>query len=96
MAKHLRLALRRLMVFAKAMHQGVRKRASKTLACRPCSSKNGQTAWNKGIKGSAGLHPDSCTTQFRKGRAPEESRNYLPIGSQRLTKNGWLEEKGYR
>lgn len=36
------------------------------------------------------------STQFRKGRAPEESRNYLPIGSLRLTKNGWLEEKGYR
>jgi len=35
-------------------------------------------------------------TQFRKGCAPEESRNYLPIGSLRLTKNGWLEEKGYR
>lgn len=49
--------------------------------------------WNKGIKGSTGLHPNSRATQFKKGRAPEESRNYLPIGSLRITKDGYLERK---
>lgn len=37
-AKRCRLALRRLMVSGNAMHQGVRKRASKTIACSPPSS----------------------------------------------------------
>ena len=37
-AKRCRLALRRLMVSGNAMHQGVRKRASKTIACSPRSS----------------------------------------------------------
>jgi hypothetical protein len=31
--------------------------------------------------------------QNRKGRTPEESRNYLPIGSLRLIKDRWLEGK---
>ncbi|WP_313606272.1 hypothetical protein [Comamonas jiangduensis] len=33
------------------------------------------------------------STQFRKGRTPEVSRNYLPIGSLRLIKDRWLERK---
>lgn len=55
--------------------------------------KKGQTSWNKGIKGSTGLHPNTRTTQFKKGRPPEESRNYQPIGSLRITKDGLLERK---
>ena len=58
--------------------------------------KKGMQPWNKGKPGTTGHHPNTKATQFKKGRAPEESRNYLPIGSLRLTKNGWLEEKGYR
>lgn len=52
----------------------------------------GVAPWNKGKPGSAGLHPNSRATQFRPGRRPEEARNYLPIGSLRITKDG-LERK---
>lgn len=49
--------------------------------------------WNKGIKGSTGLHPNCRRTQFKKGRAPHLARNYQPIGSLRLSKDGYLERK---
>lgn len=50
-------------------------------------------AWNRGIKGSAGTHPNSRRTQFRPGRPAHESRNYRPIGSTRICKDGYLERK---
>lgn len=55
--------------------------------------KNGHQSWNKGIKGSTGLHKNSQATQFKVGRKPEESHNYKPIGSLRITSYGWLERK---
>lgn len=55
--------------------------------------KKGMQPWNKGKPGATGHHPNTKATQFKKGRAPEESRNYLPIGSLRLTKDGYLERK---
>ncbi|CAM2143679.1 HNH endonuclease [Pararobbsia alpina] len=55
--------------------------------------KPGQESWNKGKKGVTGNHPNSVRTQFQKGRAAEASHNYLPIGTERLTKDGYLERK---
>lgn len=55
--------------------------------------KQGLTPWNKGVPGSAGLHPNSRATQFKPGRKPQEARNYLPFGSVRITKDGYLERK---
>lgn len=55
--------------------------------------KPGTTPWNKGLPGSTGLHPNSRATQFKPGRAPQEARNYLPIGSLRINKDGHLERK---
>ena len=55
--------------------------------------KPGQAPWNKGTPGSTGLHPNCRKTQFKKGRAPQEARNYAPIGSLRLNKDGHLERK---
>lgn len=52
-----------------------------------------QTPWNKGVPGSAGNHPNSRRTQFKAGRAPQEARNYLPIGSLRIGKDGILQRK---
>ena len=51
----------------------------------------GIQAWNKGTHFVAGGR--SAETRFKKGRAPQESRNYLPIGSLRLSKDGCLERK---
>ena len=53
----------------------------------------GQTTWNKGVKGSTGLHPNCRPTQFKPGRAPNEAANYRPIGSLRISKDGYLERK---
>lgn len=61
----------------------------------------GLTPWNKGRDSHEtgtghhpnSHHPNSRRTQFRKGRKPEEARNYQPIGSLRICADGWLERK---
>ncbi len=56
--------------------------------------KPGQAPWNKGVKGSTGLHPNCRATQFKKGEmAGSAQHNYAPIGSMRITKDGILERK---
>lgn len=56
--------------------------------------KKGQTPWNKGVPGSTGLHPNSKRTQFKKGQmSGAAQRNYAPIGSTRVSKDGILERK---
>jgi hypothetical protein len=51
----------------------------------------GLTPWNKGTHYVAGGR--SAHTRFKPGRRPEESRNYVPIGSLRVTRDGALERK---
>lgn len=52
----------------------------------------GHVPANKGVKGwHAGGR--SVETQFKPGRPPHLARNYLPIGSLRITKDGYLERK---
>lgn len=54
----------------------------------------GQPSWNKGIKGSSGQHPNTVRCHFRKGeRRGAANNNYVPIGSERITKDGYLERK---
>lgn len=52
----------------------------------------GLEPWNKGIPGSTGNHPNTKRTQFKPGRAPEEARNYQPIGTLRIL-DGYLQRK---
>lgn len=40
-----------------------------------------------------GTHPNCRHTQFKRGRPASESANYVPIGSYRLSKDGYLEQK---
>lgn len=51
----------------------------------------GLTPWNKGSNYVAGGR--SAETRFKKGRLAHEARNYVPIGSHRLSKDGYLERK---
>lgn len=51
----------------------------------------GQKPWNSGTHYVAGGR--SAETQFKAGRKPEENRNYLPLGTLRLSKDGYLERK---
>ena len=55
--------------------------------------KPGQTPWNKGVKGSTGTQEACRATQFKPGRAPQDAPNYRPVGSLRITKDGYLEQK---
>ena len=69
------------------------QRGKKDERLKSTQFKPGLTPWNKGVKGSTGTQPACRATQFKPGRKPEESRNYLPIGSFRLKKDGHLERK---
>lgn len=54
----------------------------------------GHAPWNKGKPGSAGNHPNSKRTQFKKGNMSGAAQhNYVPIGSTRISKDGYLEVK---
>ena len=53
----------------------------------------GQATWNKGLKGVVGVQEACRATQFKKGRPPEEARNYKPIGTHRLNADGHVERK---
>jgi len=54
--------------------------------------KPGMKPWNTGMKGwTAGGR--STETRFKKGRPAHEARNYKPIGSLRLSRDGYLERK---
>lgn len=55
--------------------------------------KKGQPSWSKGLRGVVGVQEGCRATQFKKGRRPEEARNYVPIGSHRVSKDGYLERK---
>lgn len=53
--------------------------------------KPGQTPWNKGTHFVAGGR--SAETRFKKGRPASEARNYVPVGSLRISADGILERK---
>jgi hypothetical protein len=55
--------------------------------------KPGVPSWSKGTKGRVGVQDGCKATQFKKGRPAHEARNYVPIGSERLSKDGYLERK---
>ena len=52
--------------------------------------KPGHSTWSRGMKG---LDIGGKATRFKPGRRPEEARNYRPIGSVRITRDGYLERK---
>ena len=70
------------------------KKAAAYIAANSACFRPGHDSWNKGVKGSAGNHPNSRRTQFRKGhkggRAAEIEQ---PIGAERISKDGYLERK---
>ncbi|WCM88534.1 HNH endonuclease [Acidovorax sp. NCPPB 3576] len=54
----------------------------------------GSRPWNKGVKGSTGMHPNTRATQFKKGQMRGAAQhNYVPIGSERICADGYLERK---
>lgn len=57
----------------------------------PTQFKPGHRTWNKGTRFIAGGRAEQ--TRFKPGRPPHEAHNYRPIGSLRLSKDGYLERK---
>lgn len=55
--------------------------------------KKGMTPANKGLRRPGWAPGNMAKTQFKKGRIASEARNYVPIGSLRLSKDGYLERK---
>ena len=58
---------------------------------KDCRFKPGQTPWNKGKHYVAGGR--SAETRFKPGRPPHLARNYVPVGTLRINKDGVLERK---
>lgn len=91
-------------VYGKAFGMGLRKSAEylagpesgRLDGVRGAASRfvKGQASWNKGTKGVAGQHQNCRANQFKKGdRRGAANRNYVPIGSERVSKDGYLERK---
>lgn len=107
-AQELATALRRSMksVYAYAKMAGLRKspqwmaeRARASVAQPHHGSartrfKPGQAPMNKGVKRPKGWAPGRmASTFFKAGRPAHEARNYRPIGSLRMSRDGYLEQK---
>lgn len=53
----------------------------------------GHAPANKGLRRPGYAPGRMASTQFKKGRAAHESRNYVPIGTERINVDGYLERK---
>lgn len=86
------LNLRKSEAFNAGEHSGRIRRGRTELRMVATQFQPGAAPWNKGVPGSTGHHENTRATQF-KARRPEEAKNYLPIGSLRVTRDGILERK---
>lgn len=69
------------------------QRGQQSEAMKRTQFSKGQAAWNKGVKGVTGVTEACRATQFKPGRPAHEARNYVPLGSYRISKDGYLEQK---
>lgn len=83
-----KMGLKKSLAFMRRVHGHVLTKAGES-----SRFSKGLEPWNKGIPGSTGNHPNTKRTQFKPGRRPEEARNYQPIGTLRICKDGCLERK---
>lgn len=68
------------------------RRGKRSAAMASTQFKKGQVPFNKGTHFHAGGR--SVETQFKKGQmSGAAARNYVPIGSERISKDGYLERK---
>ena len=70
------------------------QRGRQSEGMRSTQFKKGATPWNKGKKGTCGLHPNCRPSQFKKGELTGRAAQIRqPIGAERLSKEGYLQRK---
>jgi hypothetical protein len=87
------LGLRKSAEFLASDRSGRIARGKQNEAMKASQFKPGLTPWNRGVKGSTGVQEACRRTQFKPGRPASEARNYVPVGSLRTSKDGYLERK---
>jgi hypothetical protein len=92
-AKAAELGLHKSAVFMESDRSGRIQRGRHDPRMVATQFKPGQETWNKGVKGVCGTHPNCRRTQFKKGDPIQDRHNYVPIGSLRFSKDGYLERK---
>nr|WP_193570398.1 HNH endonuclease [Luteibacter yeojuensis] len=89
-----KLGLSKSEAFYASDRSGRVQRGKQNPAMRATQFKAGHDSWNKGLKGSTGTHENCRRTQFKKGTmAGAAQHNYVPVGSERISKDGYLERK---
>jgi hypothetical protein len=63
------------------------------IAGAPFRYPKGHVPANKGLRRPGYTRGRMAETQFKKGRRPEESKNWVPLWSTRISKDGYLEIK---
>lgn len=88
------LGLSKSEAFFQSQASGRMQRGQQNEAIKATQFKPGQPTWNKGIKGSTGHHPNCKATQFKPGqKLGAAQHNYVPLGSLRTSRDGYLERK---
>lgn len=87
------LGLRKSEAYLASENAGRIQRGKQHAAMKATQFQKGLAPWNKGVKGSTGVQERCRATQFKPGRPAHEARNYMPIGSLRLSKDGYAERK---
>jgi hypothetical protein len=93
-AKAKELGLHKSAAFMESDRSGRIRRGRQDPRMAATQFKTGHATWNRGTKGVCGTHPNSRRTQFKKGEMRGAAQhNYQPIGTLRLRKDGYLEQK---
>jgi hypothetical protein len=93
-AKAAELGLHKSVAFMESDRSGRVQRGKQDPRMIATRFQKGQQSWNKGVKGICGTHENCRRTQFKKGSMSGAAQhNYVPIGSERISKDGYLERK---
>jgi hypothetical protein len=88
-----KLGLKKSEAFLASENSGRIQRGKQDPGMRASQFKPGLVPWNKGTKGAMGPMEGCKATWFKSGRPASEARNYQPVGSTRVSEDGYLQRK---